>query len=222
MDITDTLRARFRPEWKGRADLTGLDTMLENALSFVTVPKAKKDELEKLGTLNPRGVSEAMLVAMGKAAAPELRRTLKVVAERREALKRERATLAKPNIDKADAAAAVMRSEMRTYLRGLDMGERARVLITNPDPIMLAAVLEAPDALSGLNADTRAHVETAYVEANHADKVKAMADHDEALSVVAAAVGIAQGEMRKHVGIGPQAFADWFTSADGTETRRAA
>jgi hypothetical protein len=62
MIIVETLRARFRPEWKTRADCAGLDTMFETALSFIAAPKLKKSALEKPGTLNARGVADGSML----------------------------------------------------------------------------------------------------------------------------------------------------------------
>jgi hypothetical protein len=91
MSVVDTLRARFRPEWKTRSDLAGLDTMLEDALSFIAAPKAMKSKLEAPGALNSRGVEEALRRELGKNVIPELCRTRRIVAERKDALKHERA-----------------------------------------------------------------------------------------------------------------------------------
>jgi hypothetical protein len=221
MTIVETLRARFNPEWKTLTDLAGLDTMFETALSFIPAPKLKRSALEKPGTLNARGVAEALRQEVGKYV-PELRRIYCIINERKEALKHERAALAKPKIDPGDAAAAAMRPEIRTYLRGLEPAERMKVLLDNPDPIMFAAALEGPAVLSGLTLETRAHVEQAYVQANHAKTLKAMEDREEALDVVGAAAEIAAMEIRAAVGLEPHEFDGWFATADGTESRRAA
>jgi hypothetical protein len=66
MTIVETLRARFRPEWKSRADFTGLDAMFETALSFIAAPKLKRSALEKPGTLNSRGVAVALRQEVAK------------------------------------------------------------------------------------------------------------------------------------------------------------
>jgi hypothetical protein len=84
-----------------------------------------------------------------------------------------------------------------------------------------SAALELPAALSGLTAETRAHVEEAYVQANHARTLNAMDDREEALAVVGAAAEIAVMEVRSHVGIEPHAFDGWFATADGNENRQA-
>jgi hypothetical protein len=222
MTAADTLRARFRPEWKARSDFAGLDTMLETVLSFIAAPKVKKVALEKPGTLDAHGVAQALRRDLGKDVVPELRRIRRVVSERKEAMKNERAALGKPKIDATDVAAAMLRQETRTYLRGLTLGERMNVLSNNPDPAMLAAAFEAPAALSGLTAETRVHVEEAYVQANHAPTLKAMDDREEALAVVGAAAEVAVMEVRSNVGLESHEFDGWFAAAGGSETARAA
>ena len=105
MNVTDNLCGRFKAAWKNRADR--LDTMLENAVTFIAAPKAMKSKLEAPGTLNSRGVEEALRRELGKNVIPELRRTRRIVAERKEAVKQERAALAKPKIDSTDWAATL-------------------------------------------------------------------------------------------------------------------
>jgi hypothetical protein len=217
MHITDNLRSRFRPEWK-QAD-PALHTMFENALTFIAAPQAKRAAIEKAGTLNARGVAEEMRREMGKLVVPELRRILREVNGRRDAVQAERAALATP---KTDATDAPLRAEARAYLRSLTDGERMQTLLADPDPLLLAAALEAPSALSGLTAETRAHVEKACVEANHLPQMNAMDDRQEALNQVCAAVEIAMIEIRKHVGLEGPAFDEWFGTADGSGLQRAA
>ena len=144
MDVTDTLRSRFRAEWKTRADLAGLETMLENTLSMIAGPKVKKAALEKSGTLNAIGIAQAMRRELGKDIVPTLRRMRQTVDERSAAIERERATMAKPKIDATDVTAAMLRQETRTYLRSLNDGERLKLLIDKPDPMMVTAALEGP------------------------------------------------------------------------------
>jgi hypothetical protein len=66
MNVTDNLRSRFWPEWKTRADMAGLGSMFETAVSFFGAPRVKRSALEKLGTLNRWGVEEALRRELGK------------------------------------------------------------------------------------------------------------------------------------------------------------
>lgn len=210
------LRSRFQSAWKSDPDLAGLDTMFENALSFMHAPSAKKAELEKPGRLSASGVSEELRKELSKGIVPELRRTYRILDDRQRAIKQERALLAKP---KMEASEAPMRQEIRAYLRALEQGERMQALTNNPDPIILAAALEGPAALSGLNEQTRGHVVKAYLETNHAATLARLDDREEAYAVVRAAVDIAVMEMRANVGLEHHAFDTWFS---GTDSRQAA
>ena len=160
---------------------------------------------------------------LDKNVVPALRRYRQTVNERSAAMERERAAMAKPKIDASDVTAAMLRQETRTYLRGLNDGERLKLLIDKPDPMMVTAALEGPTVLCGLTPETRTRVVQAYLQANYGQKLRAMDDLEEALAVVRAAVEIAVREVRTHVGF-PEAyqFDSWFATADGTEGRRAA
>ena len=218
----ENLRARFKPEWKTRIDLAGLHPMLENALSFIAAPQAMKAEIEGPGTLNARGVLEALRNKLGRSVVPELGRILRVVNERKAALKQERAALTMPKIDPNDVSKTLLRQEARVFLRGLDLGERMGLLLQDPDETLLAAALEGPPELSGLTAQMRADVEQAYVKAHHAQTLRAMEDRQEALDVVGAAAEIAIMEVRNHVGMEPYEFDQWFATAANSDKARAA
>lgn len=57
--IADTLRARWRPEYATR--IPGGSHAFDTALSFVGAGAAKRAELEKRGTLSPKGIAEEVL-----------------------------------------------------------------------------------------------------------------------------------------------------------------
>lgn len=214
MNIIETLRSRFRPEWKNLPDNAGLARMFENAVSFIDAPKLKHAALTKTGALSLRGVAEELRRDLGKHVVPEIRRVQREVNAQRDTLKTERKHMVKPKIDTTDLAAAVMRQEIRTYLRGLDTGERMKVLLNKPDANLLAAALEAPSALSGLTDEMRAHVEHAFVEANHKPRLAVLEEKQDVLDLVGAAADIATMEIRTYTGLEGQEFHSWFAGAD--------
>ena len=85
-----------------------------------------------------------------------------------------------------------------------------------------ATTPEAPNALPGLTAETRVQVEEAYIRANRSAALKALDDLEEALSLLDAAARIAITEIRSHVEMGQMQFDDWFVTAGGADSRRAA
>lgn len=89
MAVIDTLRSRIRPEWGANPDLASIRTMLENALTFIGVPKAMNERVSKAGTLNELGIAQALRGELNKAVMPELRRIRDAIAERRDAIARQ-------------------------------------------------------------------------------------------------------------------------------------
>lgn len=211
----DTLRTRIRPEWRSNSDLRGVVDMVETALAATGAPKAAQERVAQNRTLNALGIAQALRGELTRNVVPELRRIRRVAQERRAAVESQRAAMAQVRVDAADVVGARHREEMRAHLRGLDDGARMKVLIEDPDPRWTQAALELPAVLSGLNADTRAHVEEAYMRAAHSATLKALDELGEALSLLEAAARIAIMEVRTHLGMGEAEFEDWFATADG-------
>lgn len=97
-----------------------------------------------------------------------------------------------------------------------------KALIDDRDQRIVTAALEAPDVLSGLTAETRVQVEEAYMRANRSTALKALDDLEEALSLLDAAARIAITEVQSNDEMGQMQFDEWFATAGGSETARAA
>src|SRR5713101_3928085 len=93
----------------------------------------------------------------------ELLRVRLAAEKAKGALAKRRAKLQRPPIDKTDAAAAAIRSELRAQLVRMSAGERKAFLPT-ADPMFWHAVLEAPSALTGIDNDMRQAVLTLAIE----------------------------------------------------------
>jgi hypothetical protein len=207
--IADTLKARWKPEYRDR---TNLESAFNTALSFMGAGGAKRSELEKRGTLSPKGVAEAVREFAGKGVIPELKKFRERVAAERANLKQRRAALGKPKVDPTDLAAAMLRQEYRSYVRSLGLGDRARVLLSD-DMEMIAAVLEVPPALSGLADDLLARVVDHYIEKTAGGELKAIEETEEALSLVQAAVGVAELDLKPHLGMQEHEFRSFMQAA---------
>ncbi len=95
--------------------------------------------------------------------AHELVRVRKTAEKAKANLAKRRAKLQPPPVDKSDAAAAAIRSELRAQLVRMSAGERKAFLPT-ADPMFWYAALEAPNALTGIDNDTRQTVLSLAVE----------------------------------------------------------
>lgn len=200
MDLASNLRAR-KGNWTGNRHLAPLDGAFENAMTFIGAASAKRRALEAEGNLSPKGISEAVREFVDGGMAPELRRVRERMHQVQAELAARREALAKPKIDQADEAAARIRAEARAFLRSASTGDRAKVLLgRDADPTMLAAVLEAPEALSGVTGQLRQDVVARHLEVNHAGDIREMEAADEGLAVLRTAVKAAEDDIRAAAG----------------------
>ena len=95
MTAADTLRARFRREWRKRPELADVNRLLETTLSFLDAPKAKKEAIGKTGRLSSSELAQALQRELGKEVVPALHRIRRAVDEGTMAIERERNASAK-------------------------------------------------------------------------------------------------------------------------------
>lgn len=201
---------RFRPEWKEIPALSGFEQLLKTVAVFIQAPQNVRAEIEGPGTLSVSGVNQELRARLSKIVVPELRRIQRLVQDRTADMKRERLALARPQVDPADTASALLRQEVRAFLRGLNDNERLVVLTGTADSVMQEAVLGAPAILSGLTPDGRAQVEKCYMQAQHGAALAVLEQREEALTLLRTAVGVAVGQVQHHAGLAPDIFAEWF------------
>src|SRR6266436_3528819 len=109
---------------------------------------------------------------------------VRMAAEKAKAnLAKRRAKLQPPPIDKTDAAAAAIRSELRAQLVRMSAGERKAFLPT-ADPMFWQAVLEAPNALTNIDNDTRESVLSLAIESAHPGQLAKLEHDSEAIQLL--------------------------------------
>jgi len=188
---------RRKGDWSGNCHLAPLDRDFENAASFVGAATAKRREFEAEGRLSPKGVAEAVQEFVGGGMNGELKRIRKCIGETEAAIAERRKALARPKIDKTDAAAAALRVQVRDFLRGAGTDGQAKALLgANPDPLFIEAVLEAPEALSGVPTQMREQAIARHVEVHHAADLRDIEAAEEGLAVLRAVVTAAENDVR--------------------------
>ena len=210
LTIADTLRARWKPTYATR--VTDGSHAFETALSFIGAGAAKRAELAKPGTLSPKGIADGVRDFASKGVVPELKKFRALVATDRANLQQRRNKLGKPTIDPTDAAAAVLRQEYRSYLRSLPMGDRTRLVLSGDDPVLVAAALEVP-TLSGLPTDIHAKAVEAYIARTAGPELAALEEADEALSLVEAAIKVAENDLSSHLDMQQHEFRQFLEAA---------
>lgn len=198
--LVKALRER-KSDWSSNPHLASLDGVFNNLTGFIGATGTKRAELEKRGTLTHRGVRDELQDFADGAMIPELRRARERVNQARADLKLRRASLSKPKIDPADVAAAVLRQDMRAYVRSLEPLQRAATLLNSKtDPAILAAVLEAPDVMSGLSLALRDDVARAYAAIAHPEGAKEIEATDEGLSMMETILSAAENDISTAIG----------------------
>lgn len=222
MSVIEALKSRWHPEWSSRVDLRPLETAFRHAVHFAESIPNHRAEVAQPGTLSAKGIADAVRSRAAEKVVPELRRAAWEVEKAGNDLTNQRLRLAVPKPDKADVAGAVLRSEIRTFLRGMSQGERVGAVMTDPE--FLVAAFEGPAALSGLTNDLRAELEERMIQQQHGDAVALMDDAREAIALTDAAIGVALVALRNATGFEGKdaAFDAWMAGASAEVEREIA
>ncbi len=221
MNITKTLRSRWKPEWSSRPDLRKLSGYFNKTLTFIEALPAQKRDLAKPGDLSPKGLNEAVRRVAAEKVVPDLRRAAWEAEKTRNGVRNERLKLAVPTPDKTDIASALLRQELRTYLRSMEHGARIAAVIA--DRAFLEAAMEGPAALSGLTDDMRVNLQDRLIDQAHGPAVAAMDETREAIKLVEAAIEVAANVVRTEGDFASDAqFNNWMKTASAAVEREIA
>jgi len=200
MNFQQNLSARFKTAWINNARLVHYHVGLSEAFSISDKITKKRNELSAKGTLSAKGLDEALRDFVKKEAIPDLARARCKLEASAEEVTARRQALSFPKPDKGDVAGALLRQELRAYLRGMSPGDRAGLLLRDPDSATIAAVFEAPNYLSGVDDRLRSELEALIVAAAHPEKLQAIEDERECITLANMAVNHAVDTIQKSTG----------------------
>ena len=211
MNIYDTMRARINPGWD---KFTRLSTSAKIAINVAETVTATATEIAKDEKLTPVGRTDAVRKA-AKEAAARLRDAEARAAAELVDLRADHAKLTQMPADKADHARAVLRAEIRQWLRAMPAGERIVTLTgEDADPAILDAALSGPPALAGLTPETVDTVRARYIELVHPGEAGNLSGGLEASEFAASAIAIAKADLQRAVAFErPDEFARWYEAA---------
>lgn len=222
MNIVENLRSRWAPEWTGRTDLVRLHAAFNEAVHYIEAVPEYRADLAKPGDLSAKGLNQAMRNKAAEKIVPALRRASWEAEKAANAIKAERRKLAVPASDKSDLAGALLRQEVRSFLRAANQGDRIKLIMS--DPVFLQAAMEGPAALSGLTDELRADLESRMIDRAHGAAVDAMESVMEAVNVTQAAVEVASSTLQQECGFDGNtgAFNEWMAQASAGVEREIA
>ncbi len=217
MQVVENLKSRWKSEWTARSDLVRVGGAFQKTVHFIESLPHERVSLAKTGELSTKGMDEAVRRMAAEKIVPDLRRAAWEVEKLGNQLKNERVKLGVPAPDKSDIAGALLRQEIRSFLRGMEHSER--VASITADPAFLESAMEGPAALSGLTEELRADLANRMIERANGPAIEAIEGAREAAEVASSAIEIAIDMLRKECGFdrGHQFDAWMAVSSAGVE-----
>ena len=217
VEMKKSMQARWKPEWSKELSLMPVAKAFNTSLSAVEALMSKSADMRATGKFSQQGLTDEIRGAAQAATVPVLRRASEAVERARNDLKQRRAALAVPKPDPTNVAEAIMRGEMRTWLRGLPQTQAVQALLNDAvDDRMLQAAFEAPAIMSGLTDQDRDMVQTRLVERRFGPELERVNELEEAVTVANSAVEIALYQLRQEAQFGAgddRAFDAWMGKA---------
>jgi hypothetical protein len=210
------MNSRWRPAWSDDPVLCGLKSEIGRTYDAVNAVCHQKRELAASGKYSAQGLTQEVRAIAKKVAVPGLLKTRDTVAAASSAIEQKRATLVLPKADPADGAGAVLRSEMRQWLRSLSRGEALAALIAaDVDDRLILAFLETPTAMLGDLSEIQERVQDHVLEKKYGPQLKRLTDRQEAVDLTNAALGISLYQLRQEAAFSgsDSQFEEWLTAA---------
>jgi hypothetical protein len=137
----------------------------------------------------PDGVKEEMRQHVLRNAVPVFHRGRRAIEQARRQLADMNAKLQPPKADPADAAGAIARMEIRTWLRGLPQSERDAITGSSKlDPQIRAAIVEAPPQMTGVAESHRGLILESIMRETHGELIDEAAELATAIEAAESAV----------------------------------
>jgi hypothetical protein len=196
--------------WRGPAKIE-----LSRALDAEDAVRAEHAKINADPNLSALGRQDATRKFLTSAPAKQLVRAQRSVEAMKAKLAERRANLKPPAPDRTDASAAVLRSEMRTQLRGMKNGERMQLLLApDADPTLVAAALEAPNFSTGITDQTRELLTNAVITKRYPGAIAEIEQAEDVVEMLTAAVQTTERTIYR-AGDFPseKAFGDFLTGA---------
>jgi hypothetical protein len=150
--------------------------------------------------MTPLGQRQALQDALTQNHGKAWARAKAPVAKARKEITARRGALVVKPMDPADLVGAVLRQEIRAWIRSLDVGVRQSVMLGSKDRRVLEAALSAPPELSGItNPRAALEIENRYIEIVYPRDLAELEAEDAVIAPAEAASGTSYNEMRSVV-----------------------
>lgn len=216
---------RFKTEWLNSPSLANFYDEFDKLDRAVTALNEHRAKLVAEGNLTPAGIDQALREFAKAKVIPVIKSADDRIKSAATAVQQKRDGLARPKIDKNDAAAAALRAEIRAHLRSMNPAQRTGFVLKNSTTEVISAVIEAPSFLSGVDADLQKQAESIWVERTSPNDVAFADTAMEALGTLDAAIKISLNAVQKNVDYEGKsgAFDKWMSGeASPSQQKKAA
>jgi hypothetical protein len=211
------LNDRWRPVWSSDPALNGLESAMRDSLNSVAQLSLKKEELKNSGRFSNAGLTEETRLLARTSAVPALRKATEAVDAANADIERQRNALVVSAPDPLDMAGALLRSEMRAWLKSLPTAQAMQMLMDdNADERLVMAALETPPAMAGLTDQTRGMLQNHILMTKHCQELARLEQIKSAAEVVNAAVGTSLYQLRQEIDFAENQLAqfdEWMKAA---------
>jgi hypothetical protein len=176
-----------------------LEQVYLKALSNVDAVSSRKSEASKSGQFTPEGVKADTLRYAAEKIAPDLHRGKHQVAAAKKEAAELRAKIQLPQPDRTDLVGAMLRAEMRDWIRSMPKAERDSYMAKgNLDPQIATALLEVPaELLPGVSQVQRAALVDRALEAAHPGALAEVQELEHAIELAERAVNLGKAEVAR-------------------------
>jgi hypothetical protein len=185
-----------------------LEQVYLSALSSVDQIEGRKAESAKSGKFTADGLKADTLQFAVQLSPTFSRGRHQIAAAKREAAELRSKVKLQP-ADKTDLVSAMLRAEMRDFLRSKPQAERDAYIRANAeklDPQMALAVMEMPAELSGISSVQRDALIERALEAQHGEALKAVQQLERGIEIVERAVELGREEIIREAEADPHQF----------------
>jgi hypothetical protein len=164
MSLISELRSRFHPAYEKHATSKATKVHLWAATAAIEQIAAKRIEIGQNKNLSDAGKAGEVR-DFAQSLAPAVARARGAVAGAKRAIARQREALVPLVKDRNDIAAAMLRAEMRSFMRNMRPAEAIAFATSDvADATLFEAIFEAPLVLSNLNAMSRDRILQVYLD----------------------------------------------------------
>lgn len=176
------------------------------AIDAIDASRAKLERLASDQNFSQTGRQNQIREWFWAEGLPALREGRAAVEKARDKIDAVRGEMKASAIDKHDAAGAILRSEIRAWLRGMEGGKRTAMLAAGDDldPTVALAIQEAPAELSGVTREQRTRLEERAALAQNPEAAEKIATIEEATEALASTLRAASLEMMRDTGYAPR------------------